>query len=36
MTSLVAEELAAKPALEPQASGELVDTENWASDLLDD
>lgn len=36
MTSLVAEELAAKPTLEPHGPDELVDTKDWASDLLDE
>ncbi|MDQ3364756.1 MAG: serine/threonine protein kinase [Myxococcota bacterium] len=35
MTSLVAEELAGS-SLEPAATGDLVDTKGWASDLLDE
>jgi len=36
MTSLVAEELAARPAPLAEAGGEMVDTEDWVSDLLED
>jgi len=37
MTSIIADEIAAGPILEPApAGGELVDTKDWAKDLLDD
>ncbi len=36
MTSLVAEEIAASKVAEPAAPGEMVDTKNWASNLLDE
>jgi len=36
MTSLVAEEIGSTPLAQLQPIGELVDTEDWAKDLLDD